>query len=109
MNVRVINQVRVGSAFSVGAVLSGIFFFVAYLPVAGLQLLAFSALGSVSRYGNSAGVGTVTLITLGCIWFGGALVAALGGGIVFALYAFIYNITFNLHGGIKAVVSDVPN
>ena len=114
MNIRTIRRVTVGSAFKVGAVLSAVFFGVVWVPVAVLEVALLSSVNSSSNtFGSSAShfssaFGAGWLVAIGCGWIIGVFVAALVGGISLALYAWIYNITFGMHGGIRTEVVESP-
>ena len=117
MNIRTIRRVTVGSAFKVGAVLSAVFFAVVWAPIIILEGLGLALLSSVNSSSNTYGssganyssaFGAGSLIAIGCGWIVGVFVAALVGGISFALYAWIYNFTFGIHGGIRTEVVESP-
>jgi len=111
VNIRTIRRVTVGSAFKVGGVISAVFFTVVYVPIVLLEGLGLAILSQSGNnyggYGSSYSSSNILLsgvIGLGCGWIAGIVIAAITGGISAALYAWIYNITFGMHGGIKTEV-----
>lgn len=106
---RTIKRVTVNSAFKVGMVVGGIGFLVFYIPFALLQGALVGSLSSISgnsyyNSGASSGILGGGFAAIACVWIVGTVVAAIAGGIGAALYAFIYNISYGMHGGIQAEV-----
>lgn len=97
-----LKRIDTGSAFRVGMVFSALSFAVFGLLFVLMQGVLISA---VARYADDAntfaGVMGGSLLGLLCFYGIGVVVAAVFGGIQFAIGAFIYNVVANWVGGIK--------
>lgn len=97
-----LKRIEIGSAFRVGMVFSALSFAVLGLL---FVLMQGALLSAIARYADDAntfaGVMGGSLLGLLCFYGVGVVVAAVFGGIQFAIGAFFYNLTANWVGGIK--------
>jgi hypothetical protein len=104
-----LKRIDVGSAFRVGFVVYGLMWAIFGLLFVLLQswlLNAFSRSISINggSYGNNfnpalfMGTGLVSML---CFYGVGIIASAIGGGITFAVGAFVYNLSANWIGGIR--------
>lgn len=97
-----LKRIDTGSAFRVGMVFSALSFAVFGLL---FVLLQGALLSAVARYADDAntfaGIMGGSLLGLLCFYGIGVVVAAVFGGIQFAIGAFLYNVVANWVGGIK--------
>jgi hypothetical protein len=104
-----IKRIDVGSAFRVGLILYALLFaifgllFVAFqgLLLSGLESLMRASIEDGSSLPVDAPIVTFGLLSLLCFYGVGVVIAAIFGGIQFAVGAFCYNITSGWVGGIK--------
>ena len=100
---RTIRHIGVWSATKVGAVLTAVVFAIVgiFIVIAGLCGL----LGSLGRLGDNDNIGGGVLaaggVTFIFIYLIALVVYTIVGGIMGALYAWVYNITANLTGGLE--------
>ncbi len=108
MNVT-IKHVGVGSAFKVGFVLNAIIFAIIGLIILVLQVLLAPALSSALRnvYGSTTSIDLTTIeLPILCISYViGIVLAGIGGGIAFAIYALFYNLASRMSGGLQVQLS----
>lgn len=97
-----LKRIEIGSAFRVGMVVSALLF-----AIFGLLFVLFQGalLSSLARFADDpdtfAGIMGGSLLGLLCFYGVGLVVAAIFGGIQFAVGAFCYNLAANWVGGIK--------
>ncbi len=103
-----LKRIDVGSAFRVGIVLYGLMFAVFGLLITVFQGLLLSGVSSLMRsydgnvpYSNSSTILGAGVLSLLCFYGVGIVVAAIGGGISFAIGALFYNFAANWVGGVE--------
>ena len=102
---KIIKRVTVGSAFKVGAAVSGLVMLILGIPAVLCQSSFLALLSTASRSSSNsvnptalAGGGIVGVIIF---WIISVVFAAIGGGIFGAIYALLYNATVGITGGIE--------
>ena len=105
---RIIKKVTVGSAFKVGAAVSGLVALILGIPAVLCQSSFLAMLSTASRSSSDSinptammGGGIVGILVF---WVVSIVFAAIGGGIFGAIYAFLYNATVGITGGIEVEV-----
>lgn len=112
--VTTLKRIRVGSAFKVGVVLNGAIFLLFGLIFIALPLLLLgSARDNISVYTSPDArqladfIGTASILSLACLYIVGTIGAGIMGGIVFAVSAWLYNLTARWVGGIEVILIPV--
>jgi hypothetical protein len=105
---RIIKRVTIGSAFKVGAAVSGLIMLILGIPAVLCQGSFLALLSSAGRSSSNSvnpaalmGGGFVGIVVF---WIISVVVAAIGGGVFGALYAILYNATVGITGGIEVEV-----
>ena len=107
-----IERIDVGSAFRVGAVVSGLVGIFFAVLVGLLQLFALTGLDAISsvtsEFGRSSsafftGFGVLSLV-FGTVC--GGIAFAILGGVTAAIYAFAYNLSARWFGGLRVQVNE---
>jgi len=98
--VQTVRRIGLGSAFKVGAVLSGLIFAVVGLPLVliGTSSMLTQLLASETGGSFSGGIGIVAALV---IYILGIFLYAIVGGIGFLIDALIYNIVASIVGGLE--------
>jgi hypothetical protein len=106
-----IRRVGIGSAFKVSAVLTALFW-----AIFGLLFLLFPTLlvgqlttGSTSGFSSSQDFADVAGGSLILVYFCGIAIYAVIGGLIGALYAFLYNLVAGWVGGLEVELSSAPS
>ena len=113
-----IKRVSIGSAVKVAAIVYALGWAVFGLFFVGFEGLIFSTLGaSLSRVGNqfpsqsssaaASSFGAFSIVTLCIIYVVGIVFALIGGAIVGAIYAFIYNLAAGWVGGLEVELTRI--
>jgi len=102
----IIRRVAIGTAFKVGvvfnALLAAVFGLFALLMQASLLSLMSNDFNNSGNFPGGAGAITTFSLATTCIFYGIAVVmAAIFGGIGFAVAAFVYNLTAGWVGGLE--------
>ena len=104
-----IKRIDIGSAFRVGALVSGLLALVILAIFMLFQATIFTSLVSMTSSINgqqvpssaSSFLGAASLATM-CVFYGcGVIIQSIAGGIMAALGAFFYNIVANQFGGLQ--------
>src|SRR5258708_6189711 len=102
---KIIKKVTVGSAFKVGAAVSGLIMLIVGIPAVLCQGSFLALLSSASRSSynsvNPAALMGGGFVGLVIFWLIAVVFAAIGGGIFGAIYALVYNATVGITGGIE--------
>ena len=96
--VRKIRRIGVGSAFRVGALVSGLIW-----AILGIFFVLFSLVGAgiMAAFGATGGEASLGVVTSLIFYVVMLVVYALIGGIFSALYAWLYNVVAGWVGGIQ--------